>query len=322
MKPVFELKAIMDFVKVYSDRIVLEPKGVKSWGGTGTNEILFKEISNVQLKEANLLVNGYIHFELLDSESSEPMTLMRASNDKNSFVFRNGANQDAKKIYEYVEAQRTNPSDIEEDTIFRTPLPSKQEDFDEYKRLTENRDWQGIFEFNNSAIDDFGVKKELGILHSYLSEGEVVFALASGILSQTDTSNPMDFGANTWLVALTDKRVLFLDHAMLNSSVDTQSIRHDKIQAISASQGWVFGKLTVDIGNRSILVDNSNKKDVKIFATLANDWLEFRVNQSAPPQPLESDPIAELSRLADLKSAGILDDDEFAAAKAKILSKI
>jgi hypothetical protein len=39
---------------------------------------------------------------------------------------------------------------------------------------------------------------------------------------------------------------------------------------------------------------------------------------AAPPAPA-SDPVAELERLAKLKEQGILTDEEFAAAKAKLL---
>jgi hypothetical protein len=329
MKPVFEFKTIMNYVRVYSDRVILEPKGVKSWGADGASEILFESIEEIQFKEANFVSNGFMHFSTSDVDSSKPMTLIRAGNDKNTFVFKKSSQEVVKEVQGYVISQIENPSRTKlegvvqgGELITHKPLPSRKESFEEYRRLTKARDWKGIFEFNNSSIDNFGTKKELGVLHTYLTEGEIVFALASGILSQTETSNSMDFGTNTWLIVLTDKRVLLLDHAMLSSSVDTQSVRHDKIQAISASQGWMFGKLTIDIGNRSILVDNSNKKDVKVFAELANDWFEFRADQSVPNQPSTSDPISELARLADMKSAGILDDDEFSAAKAKILSRI
>ena len=333
MKPVFELKAVMDQVKVYLDRIILIPTGIKSWGADGANEILFKNIRDIQFQEATFLTRGFMYFSTSDADISKPMTLYCAGNDKNTFVFKSDAQLEAQKIHDYIKTQRLNPSSAENEAdidqevegevkIFYAPLPSRKKDFEEYRRLTHAQDWQGIFEFNNSNIDDFGTKKELGVLHIYLTDGEIVFALASGMLSQTDTSNSLDFGLNTWLVALTNKRVLLLDHAMLSSAVDTQSVRHDKIQAISASQGFMLGKLTIDIGNRSILIDNSNKKDVKVFAALANNWLEFKADQGAPNHPAASDPISELARLAELKSAGILDEKEFAAAKTKILNKI
>lgn len=337
MKPVLEFKAVMDQVKVYFDRIVLTPTGIKSWAVDGANEILFKNIKDIQFQEATLLTRGFMYLSTSVAESGKPMTLYRAGNDKNTFMFKSDALLEAQKIHDYIKTQRLNPSSADNETeneaeieaeveggaeIFHVPLPSRKEDFEEYRRLTHAEDWEGIFEFNNSNIDDFGTKKELGVLHTYLTDGEIVFALASGMLSQTDTSNSLDFGLNTWLAALTNKRVLLLDHAMLSSAVDTQSVRHDKIQAISASQGFMFGKLTIDIGNRSILIDNSNKKDVKVFAALANNWLEFMADQGAPNHPAASDPISELARLAELKSAGILDEQEFAAAKTKILNKI
>jgi hypothetical protein len=45
--------------------------------------------------------------------------------------------------------------------------------------------------------------------------------------------------------------------------------------------------------------------------------------QQAPPPPAadsEGDLIAELTKLGDLKASGVLDDAEFAAAKAKLLA--
>jgi hypothetical protein len=39
----------------------------------------------------------------------------------------------------------------------------------------------------------------------------------------------------------------------------------------------------------------------------------------APPPPPGADPVAELERLASLKAQGVLTDEEFSAAKAKLL---
>ena len=41
--------------------------------------------------------------------------------------------------------------------------------------------------------------------------------------------------------------------------------------------------------------------------------------QPAPPAPAQADPNAELQNLANLHAQGVLTDEEFAAAKAKIL---
>ena len=62
---------------------------------------------------------------------------------------------------------------------------------------------------------------------------------------------------------------------MLTKSVDTQSIRHESVQAVSASQGWMFGKIQVDLGARVIVIDNCDKEAVSTIASLANKWLRI-----------------------------------------------
>ena len=193
---------------------------------------------------------------------------------------------------------------------------------EQYKALTNQNDWAGIFRLNQLEIDDFGTKKELKVLGEYLQNDEVVFAIVSGVMSQTETSNDFDFGANTWVAALTSERVLCLDHAMLSSSVDTQSIRLNRIQAVSASQGWVFGKVIIDIGARMIEIDNCVKSHVKTFAELANELIreneESNKTVSAPNISIAD----EILKLSDLHAKGILTDDEYSTAKSKLIEKL
>lgn len=196
----------------------------------------------------------------------------------------------------------------------------------EYAAATKANDWKQIAVINGCAVDSWGTKKEFAVLPKYLDEGEIVLALASGILSQTGTSNSSDSGSNTWLVVLTNERFLFLDHALLTSSVDTQSVRHDRVQAVSASQGWVLGKIIVDLSARVITIDNCQKKDVAVMAEIANKILRERelkgANSAAAQASAPVDFADQISKLAALKQSGVLTDDEFAEAKRKILALI
>ncbi len=198
--------------------------------------------------------------------------------------------------------------------------------YDKYAKYTQKRDWKSLCTLNGVELDSFGTKKELKVLPKYLEENEVVFALTSGIMEQTETSNAFDWGSNTWLVVLTSERFLFLDHAMLTSSVDTQSIRHDRVQAVSASQGWVLGKVTVDLGARTVVIDNCQKATVAAMADLANKWLaalQKRTQEAATAGGTgDSSPLDEIKKLAELHSMGALSDEEFAAAKTKLLASM
>lgn len=200
------------------------------------------------------------------------------------------------------------------------------ENFDKYAEYTQSGNWDEICKLNGVELDSFGTKKELRVLSEYLEADEVVFALTSGIMQQSETSNSLDFGNNTWLVVLTSDRFLFLDHAMLTRSVDTQSIRHDHVQAVSASQGFMFGKIMVDLGSRMLVIDNAHKSTVKVIANLANKWLKELADQKSQAShpavnSISQTPLLDtLERLDKLYSLGALTDEEFQNAKQRLLN--
>lgn len=203
------------------------------------------------------------------------------------------------------------------------------DNYDRYSSFTRSEDWASICRLNGVELDSFGTKRELKVLPKYLEPDEVVFALTSGMMPQSALSNSTDSGLNTWLVALTSDRFLFLDHALLSGSVDTQSIRHDRVQAVSASQGWVLGKISVDLGSRIVTIDNCQKATVAVIADLANKWLKTlsqrqSISAAAPVSvPTGApDPLERLEKLAKLHSAGSLTDAEFSAAKAKLIDSM
>jgi hypothetical protein len=192
-----------------------------------------------------------------------------------------------------------------------------------YRQLTEAADWAGICALNGVSLDSFGTKKELRLLKDHLESGEVVYALTSGIMGQGATSNSSDKGSNTWLIALTNERFLLIDCALLTRSVDIQSIRLDRVQAVSSSQGWMFGKVMIDLGSRIAVVDNCMKATVAVFSDLGNKLLREREGIRSIPADhapkARHDPIEKLERLAALHASGALTDSEFSAAKGKLL---
>lgn len=199
------------------------------------------------------------------------------------------------------------------------------EHYDQYAEYTKTQNWGEICKLNNVELDSFGTKKELKALPDYLEPDEVVFALTSGIMSQSETSNSFDFGTNTWLVVLTSDRFLFLDAAMLTKSVDSQSIRHDHVQAVSASQGLMLGKIMVDLGSRMLVIDNCHKATVKVLANIANKWLRelSKKKQSTyGAASLTSDTpfLDTLERLYKLWKLGALTENEFKEGRKRLFS--
>jgi len=201
-------------------------------------------------------------------------------------------------------------------------------DYDKYKALTERKDWAGICNLNGLNMQScrFGTMKEMNRLHEQLQAGEVVICFTAGVMSNTGDSNSTDLGVSTWLVVLTDRRFLFLDAALLTKSIDVHSILHKNVQAVRVAQGFVFGKINIDTGGRSTIIDNCEKNTVKVLGDLANDWLQILEERKSTPQepatPSGESGLDKLKKLGELKALGLVSEQEFNEAKAKVLAAL
>lgn len=158
--------------------------------------------------------------------------------------------------------------------------------------------------------DQFFTKKELNYLPEVLRDGEQILAFTSGLMD-----------GNTWLITLTDRRVIFLDKGMIYGL--TQSVIDlDKINAVSGSTGIFFGKISIEDGASERVIENVWKKTVKVFTNKIQDAIEARKNnnsQSVSNTPVTEDPYEKLEKLAGLKEKGIISEEEFNEEKKKIL---
>lgn len=158
--------------------------------------------------------------------------------------------------------------------------------------------------------DQFFTKKELKHLPEVLADGEQVLAFTSGIM-----------GSNTWLITLTDRRVIFLDKGMLYG-LKQASIELDKINAVSGKTGLMFGDILIQDGGSERKITNVWKKTVGAFTNKVRDAMHARKQPAAAPAAGGDDFISRLERLGALRDKGVLSQDEFDAQKAKILSAV
>ena len=128
---------------------------------------------------------------------------------------------------------------------------SKEELDREYKRIARE-----------VGDDRFFTKKELRHLPEILLEREQVIAFSSGMMD-----------GKTWLIALTDKRVVFLDKGMLYGLKQT-SIPISKISSVSGETGIMFGKITISTGSDEKSISNVWKKTVRPFTNRLNEIIE------------------------------------------------
>jgi len=156
----------------------------------------------------------------------------------------------------------------------------------------------------------FFTKRELFHLPKILADTEQVLAFTSGLMDN-----------NTWLIALTDRRIIFLDKGMIYG-LKQATIDLDKINAISGETAILFGSIKIEDGARERVIANVWKKTVVPFTNRVRDAIEARRrSQQAPAStPTGDDRISRLERLAALRDKGVLTEAEFEQQKAAILN--
>jgi hypothetical protein len=170
----------------------------------------------------------------------------------------------------------------------------------------------------------FYTRKEIRYLPKILNDNEQIIALTSGLMSN-----------RTWLAVCTTRRVIFLDRGMFFGLRQLQ-MNLDRIQAIDSSFGLFFGTIRVWDGAASMTISMVMKSTVAPFVKTVQDAIDrykrlmvhdlaataTSAHATATAAGSLSSPnhlIDELERLAKLKAAGHLSEQEYAAAKAKML---
>ncbi|MDF9433006.1 PH domain-containing protein [Chromohalobacter israelensis] len=154
--------------------------------------------------------------------------------------------------------------------------------------------------------DGFFTKKEIKHLPEVLNDGEPVLGLASGMMDN-----------KTWLIVLTDQRILLLDKGMLYGLRQTE-FRLGHVSSVSYETGLMMGKIDIHVSSVKHQISQVPKKAVANFAERIRAQLQAP-RPEAPASDSDDDIVSKLERLAALHDRGVLDDQEFADQKAKIL---
>jgi membrane protease subunit (stomatin/prohibitin family) len=81
-----------------------------------------------------------------------------------------------------------------------------------------------------------------------------------------------------------------------------------------------MARTAVIAGTATAVSNRVSRRQAGKWAAQEQQQYEQQPQQVAPPAPAEQDPMAKLKELSELHQAGVLTDEEFTAAKAKILN--
>lgn len=132
----------------------------------------------------------------------------------------------------------------------RSPAPDRL-DFKQATRSQLECIWKAVAA--ETGDDRFFTAKELDALPRELAPFEQVLSFSSGSLN-----------GNTWLIVLTDERVLFLDKGML-FGMKKVSVDLNRIANIESERGLMFGKITIGANGQDYSIEYVWKSTVDPF---------------------------------------------------------
>lgn len=165
-----------------------------------------------------------------------------------------------------------------------------------------------------SGDASFGTKKEFFHLPKILNADEIPLAVASGMMD-----------SNTWLITLTNQRVIFLDKGMF-FGVKQVDVNLNNIVSVGGKTGLLLGEITISTSGQNYTIKNVAKTSVIPFTNLVNETRNksSSTSNNVSTKPVEAqsfdDKMSKIERLAEMKEDGILTDEEFQQQKQRILS--
>lgn len=171
---------------------------------------------------------------------------------------------------------------------------------------------QKIAKLNPSVVNKREVKELLNIL----TPDENVENITSGFLKEGKGTT-----GNGLLVA-TNFRVIFIDKSMLGFGIKMEDFPYKNISSVTLDTGFLKSVIKI--------ICSGNKAEINLV-TGAKEFSEFirrktfDFDKISNTQFIVSDKenvIEKIEKLAELKSKGILTEDEFITQKAKLLDKL
>jgi hypothetical protein len=162
-------------------------------------------------------------------------------------------------------------------------------------------------------------RREVKELPNILWDDEQVLDLVQGF-----------YNNGTGILVSTQKRLLFVDKGLLGG-LKVEDFPLDKISSLQYSVGMLLGEITVFTSGNKAVIKNVDKGLTRTFSEGVRARIHSGQTKSqAPPATVPSIPspqpsihmtglTGELMRLGEMKTAGLLSDDEFSAAKRKLL---
>lgn len=167
-------------------------------------------------------------------------------------------------------------------------------------------------------------RREMDELPNILWEDEVLEKLVQG-----------KYNNNGGILVATNKRLIFIDKALLGSRLRVEDFPYDKLTSIQYDTGSFFSDastlepdrratITIFASGNKAEIKHVHKEQVQGFCDYVRARTSGIAEHASAPQAAASgggapDVVSQLERLARLKEQGMLTDEEFQGEKKKLL---
>lgn len=156
------------------------------------------------------------------------------------------------------------------------------------------------------------VDKALEAVKNSLGAGEVI--LGSITATRVEKGNS---GTERGVLVATSERIIYRGSALFGMGTSIEW-RFTQLNGIAATKSMMFEHVELN-GGGSVVKFLVQYGEAQSFVSQANQAMA-KVGYSAPSGESTDGLAAELSKLADLYSKGLLSEEEFATAKRKLIS--
>lgn len=164
------------------------------------------------------------------------------------------------------------------------------------------------------ALGDFHkffTSRELRYLPEVLAENETIHAVTSGL-----------YDAKTWIIVITDMRLLFLDKGMFYG-LRQVDLPLSQISSVSHKGGLFFSELRVATSSGTESIGSIPKKDVLKLSSILSGLIHGSRRKPGAPAPVvttRTQLSEQLEKLFILHEKGALTEEEYTLSKAKVLN--
>ena len=159
--------------------------------------------------------------------------------------------------------------------------------------------------------------KNLAAVVEHLDEGETIIASCGGLYKAKVLGTD---SVRKGILLATEKRVVFFGKKF--GGDDLESFPLSNVSAIEMSKHWFSGPaINMKMSGNTAEVTHLNEGDPDAVVKYVRDHMG---ESSAAPvaAPVADDIPAQIQKLASLKDAGILTEEEFTTKKAELLAKM